>query len=105
MNQIEPGVQYNYVYDEDEYMIQEEEWDRDLLLDPAWEKQQRKVSRVPHACLCLGRCGVGASPAVTTRRGPLVEALVPPASHRTIRKDSTPRDRQDTWCVCVCVCV
>uniref|UniRef100_A0A8C0LSS8 F-actin cross-linking protein n=1 Tax=Canis lupus dingo TaxID=286419 RepID=A0A8C0LSS8_CANLU len=44
MNQIEPGVQYNYVYDDDEYMIQEEEWDRDLLLDPAWEKQQRKVS-------------------------------------------------------------
>ena len=26
-------------------LIQEEEWDRDLLLDPAWEKQQRKVSR------------------------------------------------------------
>ncbi|KAK2086000.1 hypothetical protein P7K49_035425, partial [Saguinus oedipus] len=49
MNQIEPGVQYNYVYDEDEYMIQEEEWDRDLLLDPAWEKQQRKVSRGPRA--------------------------------------------------------
>ncbi|XP_075396734.1 alpha-actinin-2 isoform X5 [Tenrec ecaudatus] len=24
-------------------MIQEEEWDRDLLLDPAWEKQQRKT--------------------------------------------------------------
>ncbi|XP_053460793.1 alpha-actinin-2 isoform X2 [Nycticebus coucang] len=43
MNQIEPGVQYNYVYDEDEYMVQEEEWDRDLLLDPAWEKQQRKT--------------------------------------------------------------
>ncbi|XP_022354860.1 alpha-actinin-2 isoform X2 [Enhydra lutris kenyoni] len=43
MNQIEPGVQYNYVYDDDEYMIQEEEWDRDLLLDPAWEKQQRKT--------------------------------------------------------------
>ena len=21
----------------------EEDWDRDLLLDPAWEKQQRKV--------------------------------------------------------------
>uniref|UniRef100_A0A8C2SLH4 F-actin cross-linking protein n=1 Tax=Capra hircus TaxID=9925 RepID=A0A8C2SLH4_CAPHI len=34
---------YNYVYEDDEYMIQEEEWDRDLLLDPAWEKQQRKV--------------------------------------------------------------
>uniref|UniRef100_A0ABI7XH97 Actinin alpha 2 n=1 Tax=Felis catus TaxID=9685 RepID=A0ABI7XH97_FELCA len=43
MNQIEPGVQYNYVYEDDEYMIQEEEWDRDLLLDPAWEKQQRKT--------------------------------------------------------------
>ncbi|XP_054440705.1 alpha-actinin-2 [Pteronotus mesoamericanus] len=43
MNQVEPGVQYNYVYDDDEYMIQEEEWDRDLLLDPAWEKQQRKT--------------------------------------------------------------
>jgi hypothetical protein len=57
MNQIEPGVQYNYVYDEDEYMIQEEEWDRDLLLDPAWEKQQRKVSRAPAACLCPGPRG------------------------------------------------
>uniref|UniRef100_A0A8D1DYG0 F-actin cross-linking protein n=1 Tax=Sus scrofa TaxID=9823 RepID=A0A8D1DYG0_PIG len=43
MNQVEPGVQYNYVYEDDEYMIQEEEWDRDLLLDPAWEKQQRKT--------------------------------------------------------------
>uniref|UniRef100_A0A803SLH5 Actinin alpha 2 n=1 Tax=Anolis carolinensis TaxID=28377 RepID=A0A803SLH5_ANOCA len=29
---------------EDEYMNQEDEWDRDLLLDPAWEKQQRKCS-------------------------------------------------------------
>uniref|UniRef100_A0A669DEM7 Actinin, alpha 2b n=1 Tax=Oreochromis niloticus TaxID=8128 RepID=A0A669DEM7_ORENI len=27
----------------DEYMIQEEEWDRDMLLDPAWEQQQRKT--------------------------------------------------------------
>lgn len=30
-----------------EYMEQEEDWDRDLLLDPAWEKQQRKVSVRP----------------------------------------------------------
>lgn len=31
-------------YDGDEdYMPQEDDWDRDLLLDPAWEKQQRKV--------------------------------------------------------------
>uniref|UniRef100_A0A3B4CP20 Actinin, alpha 2b n=1 Tax=Pygocentrus nattereri TaxID=42514 RepID=A0A3B4CP20_PYGNA len=28
---------------EQEYMLQEDEWDRDLLLDPAWEKQQRKT--------------------------------------------------------------
>ncbi len=27
------------------YMEQEEEWEREGLLDPAWEKQQRKVSK------------------------------------------------------------
>ena len=27
----------------DPYMEQEEEWEREGLLDPAWEKQQRKV--------------------------------------------------------------
>ncbi|KAK9394328.1 Alpha-actinin-4-like [Crotalus adamanteus] len=26
-----------------DYMAQEDDWDRDLLLDPAWEKQQRKL--------------------------------------------------------------
>lgn len=31
-----------------DYMQPEEDWDRDLLLDPAWEKQQRKVSIYPH---------------------------------------------------------
>lgn len=31
-----------------DYMQPEEDWDRDLLLDPAWEKQQRKVSGHPH---------------------------------------------------------
>lgn len=25
-------------------MQQEDDWDRDMLLDPAWEKQQRKVT-------------------------------------------------------------
>ncbi|XP_005746617.1 alpha-actinin-1 [Pundamilia nyererei] len=31
-------------YDEEnDYMQQEDDWDRDLLLDPAWEKQQRKT--------------------------------------------------------------
>lgn len=28
----------------DAYMEQEEEWEREGLLDPAWEKQQKKVS-------------------------------------------------------------
>lgn len=28
---------------ENDYMQQEDDWDRDMLLDPAWEKQQRKV--------------------------------------------------------------
>lgn len=69
MNQVEPGVQYNYVYDEDEYMIQEEEWDRDLLLDPAWEKQQRKVSGAPAPCLSprvrVPRVSVSPAPAVS----------------------------------------
>lgn len=43
---IETQVQYNNTYTvstTEGYMIQEEDWDRDLLLDPAWEKQQRKV--------------------------------------------------------------
>jgi hypothetical protein len=29
--------------DENQYMEQEEEWEREGLLDPAWEKQQKKV--------------------------------------------------------------
>ncbi len=32
----------NNQYTED-YMQQEEEWEREGLLDPLWEKQQRKV--------------------------------------------------------------
>lgn len=43
MTQVETTVHYDNGY-EDEYMMQEEEWDRDMLLDPAWEQQQRKVS-------------------------------------------------------------
>ncbi|XP_076856693.1 alpha-actinin-2 [Brachyhypopomus gauderio] len=36
-------MQYNNGFEQDEYMLQEDEWDRDMLLDPAWEKQQRKT--------------------------------------------------------------
>lgn len=40
------------------YMEQENDWDRDLLLDPAWEKQQRKV-REPQVGAQLGRVEPG----------------------------------------------
>ncbi|KAJ8247991.1 hypothetical protein GJAV_G00236930 [Gymnothorax javanicus] len=43
MTEIETTIEYTNGYEEDEYMMQEDEWDRDLLLDPAWEKQQRKT--------------------------------------------------------------
>lgn len=36
-----------------QYMEQEEEWEREGLLDPAWEKQQRKVSPL----FCLSAAG------------------------------------------------
>uniref|UniRef100_A0A665VBC7 Actinin, alpha 2b n=1 Tax=Echeneis naucrates TaxID=173247 RepID=A0A665VBC7_ECHNA len=42
MTQVETTVHYDNGY-EDEYMMQEDEWDRDMLLDPAWEQQQRKT--------------------------------------------------------------
>ncbi len=29
----------------DEYMVPEEEWEREAVLDPAWERQQKKVRR------------------------------------------------------------
>lgn len=38
------GLYADGVYDENGYMEQEEEWEREGLLDPAWEKQQKKVS-------------------------------------------------------------
>lgn len=44
MTQMETTVSYGNGFEE-EYMLQEDEWDRDMLLDPAWEQQQRKVSR------------------------------------------------------------
>ena len=39
-----------------QYMEQEEEWEREGLLDPAWEKQQRKVSTSPFLCSATGQC-------------------------------------------------
>lgn len=46
MTTVETQITYSNSYtiqQEEAYMTQEEDWDRDLLLDPAWEKQQRKV--------------------------------------------------------------
>ncbi|KAK6323343.1 hypothetical protein J4Q44_G00056820 [Coregonus suidteri] len=46
MMAVETQAQYNTSYmmsEEHQYMTPEDEWDRDLLLDPAWEKQQRKT--------------------------------------------------------------
>ena len=44
-----------------DYMEQEEEWEREGLLDPAWEKQQRKVKnkkkfQAPYVCLLRDIC-------------------------------------------------
>lgn len=38
-----------YNGDEQQYMEQEEEWEREGLLDPAWEKQQKKVRAKGHS--------------------------------------------------------
>ncbi|XP_060943190.1 alpha-actinin-2b isoform X6 [Limanda limanda] len=42
MTQLETTVHYDNGFEE-VYMTQEDEWDRDMLLDPAWEQQQRKT--------------------------------------------------------------
>lgn len=54
MTAVETQITYSnsYTIHQDEaYMTQEEGWDRDLLLDPAWEKQQRKVRFGPEVPL------------------------------------------------------
>lgn len=43
----------------DGYMEPEEEWEREGLLDPAWEKQQKKVRNCEatfQPCLLLWKC-------------------------------------------------
>ena len=39
--------------DHGQYMEQEEEWEREGLLDPAWEKQQRKVGCSQHSTVMV----------------------------------------------------
>ena len=38
-------VVYSQMNPMDDYMLPEEEWEREAVLDPAWERQQKKVSR------------------------------------------------------------
>jgi len=40
------NYQDGYSYDPEDYMGQEEEWEREGLLDPAWERQQKKVKGI-----------------------------------------------------------
>lgn len=56
MTAVETQITYSNSYTihhEEAYMTQEDDWDRDLLLDPAWEKQQRKV-RLELGFACAG---------------------------------------------------
>lgn len=51
MMAMENGMYYGDGYNGDQgYMEQEEEWEREGLLDPAWEKQQKKVSSRVSQC-------------------------------------------------------
>lgn len=61
MTTLESHMTYT-IHQEQTYMTQEDDWDRDMLLDPAWEKQQRKVrapyllcvcAPPPHTCVCV----------------------------------------------------
>lgn len=77
--QTEESLQYNhhnYEYELQEYMLQEDDWDRDLLLDPAWEQQQRKVGQLLFACnSCYLRVNVTRS--LASR--PAVKRLIQPS--------------------------
>lgn len=75
MTAVETQITYSNSYTiqhEEAYMTQEDDWDRDLLLDPAWEKQQRKVGSDAEAREPLGAL---VPPCVITHR--LTRALTP----------------------------
>lgn len=74
-----------------DYMQPEEDWDRDLLLDPAWEKQQRKVGTgtrppAPGHRGCTGQPG---SPPPQPRSAP-----TPPGAPGGYRGGGRPRRRE-----------
>jgi hypothetical protein len=43
-NGMQQGGGYSQQNSVDDYMVPEEEWEREAVLDPAWERQQKKVS-------------------------------------------------------------
>jgi hypothetical protein len=45
---LKQGGGYSQQNSIDDYMVPEEEWERESVLDPAWERQQKKVKD------CLG---------------------------------------------------
>lgn len=54
VDMIDPRYMNNMSQQQDGgYMEQEEEWEREGLLDPAWEKQQRKVCDIAHLLISL----------------------------------------------------
>jgi spore germination protein Q len=42
-SQQQQGGGYSQQNSVEEYMVPEEEWEREAVLDPAWERQQKKV--------------------------------------------------------------
>jgi actinin alpha len=48
------GAPQGTMGEDGQYMQQDEEWEREGLLDPAWEKQQRKVTK--HIIIILPQC-------------------------------------------------
>ena len=43
-NGMQQGGGYPQQNSVGDYMVPEEEWEREAVLDPAWERQQKKVS-------------------------------------------------------------
>ena len=42
----------------DDYMVPEEEWEREAVLDPAWERQQKKVIECARATTDTLHCSI-----------------------------------------------
>ncbi|KAG0424067.1 hypothetical protein HPB47_000186 [Ixodes persulcatus] len=61
---------------QDGYMEQEEEWEREGLLDPAWEKQQRKCPQLVCENTPVYKHRVGLRLSCSVRHGQKLDTLV-----------------------------